>query len=838
MNLLNKLTAKKKNTVLIVQCRLSSTRLPEKALLPLGGKTVLEWVLQSMKKVKADRYFLATDTESAPRLEKIAAGCNWEFFAGSKEDVLDRFCKVIELSKADVVVRATADNPFLFYEAAQALVEEYNKRSAVEQIDYITWTDLPHGSGVEMFDAHSLLKAREMTDLPYDHEHVGPSLYNHTDKFNAKFVKSPNRWSYPELRTTIDLPSDYRRALALVRVISGNKKVEEPYTTEQIIAGLWDTSVRNPILTIPCVKKGHGTGHLRRCIDLAIKAKADIFIPEDADLEQTKDLLEEAKSKGLEDWQIVHSLNDASHYAVAVTDLFRTENEIVKKLSSACPVIALDEGRAGTDYVDYLLDILPSFGLDRKPNYSEPGFIPLPQKRKNESDKPSAIHTAIVTLGGEDPSHLSLPVTKALAQNNIFVTVIQKDPELLIANIPEQLKKFVKTIGPQENLRDKLCEYDLVVTHYGFTAFEAAYANCAVILLGTTELHEKLAEKYNFECLQPVMISEESVRKIIVNGKNLYPKVKGDEQKKLSDFIIDLSNGKKLLCPVCQKQYDSKDALIARTGERTFRRCQKCSMLYQSWTIKSEQTEYNHAYFFEDYQKQYGKTYLEDFASIKAQCIRRTGNIDFIYHRNHQSITPAILDIGCAMGPFLDAANDAGWQVFGTDISKDAVEYVQRTLNFPAVCASFPEFNPEKEFGITQFDAVTMWYVIEHFQNLDNVLKAVSKIVKKDGIFAFSTPSASGVSSKYHRDNFFKQSPADHYTLWEPENAKLILRKYGFKVVKIVSTGHHPERFPFIQKHGYKKESLAFKLVNRMSHVMNLGDTFEIYCKKINDITE
>lgn len=838
MNLLNKLTAKKKNTVLIVQCRLSSTRLPEKALLPLGGKTVLEWVLQSMKKVKADRYFLATDTESAPRLEQIAAKCKWEFFAGSKEDVLDRFCKVIELSNADVVVRATADNPFLFYEAAQSLVEEYERRSALEQVDYITWTDLPHGSGVEMFDAHSLLKARDLTDLPYDHEHVGPSLYNHPENFNAKFVKSPNRWNYPELRTTIDLPSDYRRALALVRVISGNQEVKEPYTTEQIITGLWDTTVRNPILAVPCVKKGHGTGHLRRCIDLALKAKADIYIPEDADLEQTKDLLEEAKSKGLDDWQIVHSLNDASHYAVVVTDLFKADNEVVKKLSNAAPVIAIDEGRAGTDYVDYLLDIIPSIGIERTPNYSEPGFIPLPQKRRNVSDQSAAIHTAMVTLGGEDPAYLTLPVTKALAQNNIFVTVIQKKPEEFLSNIPESMQKYVKVIGPQENLRDKLYEYDLVVTHYGFTAFEASYANCAVLLLGTTELHEQLAEKYGFKCIKPAAVSEESVKNILGDAKELYHTVSNESQKNLSDFVLDLSNGKKILCPVCRKQFDSKDTLIARTRERTFRRCQNCSMLYQSWTIKSEETKYNHAYFFEDYQKQYGKTYLEDFGSIKAQCIRRTGNIDFIYHRNHQSITPAILDIGCAMGPFLDAANDAGWQVFGTDISKDAVEYVQRTLNFPAVCASFPEFNPEKEFGITQFDAVTMWYVIEHFQNLDNVLKAVSKIIKKDGIFAFSTPSASGVSAKYHRTKFFEQSPADHYTLWEPENAKLILKKYGFKVVKIVSTGHHPERFPYIQKHNYSRNSFAFKFINRISHMFNLGDTFEIYCRKISEITE
>ena len=53
----------KTNRTVIVQCRLSSTRLPGKAVKELGGKTVLAWVLSSMKKVHADHYFVATDEE-------------------------------------------------------------------------------------------------------------------------------------------------------------------------------------------------------------------------------------------------------------------------------------------------------------------------------------------------------------------------------------------------------------------------------------------------------------------------------------------------------------------------------------------------------------------------------------------------------------------------------------------------------------------------------------------------------------------------------------------------------------------------------------------------------
>ena len=56
-------------TIIAAQCRLSSTRLPSKALLPLGGKTVLDWTLAAMKKVKADDYYVATDSSSYEALK-------------------------------------------------------------------------------------------------------------------------------------------------------------------------------------------------------------------------------------------------------------------------------------------------------------------------------------------------------------------------------------------------------------------------------------------------------------------------------------------------------------------------------------------------------------------------------------------------------------------------------------------------------------------------------------------------------------------------------------------------------------------------------------------------
>ena len=148
-----------KGLAIIIQCRLSSSRLPGKAVKDLGGRTVLEWTLASMKKVPAEYYYVATDEDSFETLQPLAKKMGYEIFKGPLNDVLERYCLLIEKLGCTTVLRATADNPFLFYEAASLLCTEYQKKSQVSKVDYMTWTGLPHGSGVEIFSAASLLQA-------------------------------------------------------------------------------------------------------------------------------------------------------------------------------------------------------------------------------------------------------------------------------------------------------------------------------------------------------------------------------------------------------------------------------------------------------------------------------------------------------------------------------------------------------------------------------------------------------------------------------------------------------------------------------------------------------
>ena len=185
------------------------------------------------------------------------------------------------------------------------------------------------------------------------------------------------------------------------------------------------------------------------------------------------------------------------------------------------------------------------------------------------------------------------------------------------------------------NLKEKLADYDLIITHYGLTAFESLYANCAIILCSPTKLHEELAKKYNFAYVGYNNICEENFKNAL-NNENLFPKkILNDSEENLFEYLQFISKGHKYNCPVCQKEND--DEIISRNETRTYRRCKSCGLIYISFSCDKEK-EYKKEYFFEDYKKQYGKTYQEDFESIKKQGLKRAAVIKNIYKSKNNNL--------------------------------------------------------------------------------------------------------------------------------------------------------------------------------------------------------
>lgn len=196
----------------VVQARLGSTRLPRKALLPLGGATMTDQVLRRLSRIGAPVRILATDTASADELGPIARRNGFEFLIGPAEDVLARYCMAIRAWKLDLVLRATGDSPLVSWELATLLIERRARLAREGRApDYSAHLGMPLGMGVELIRAGALLEAEAEARIPAEREHVCPFIYGHPERFSIDRSPAPEAWLLPGARVTVDEWADFEQ---------------------------------------------------------------------------------------------------------------------------------------------------------------------------------------------------------------------------------------------------------------------------------------------------------------------------------------------------------------------------------------------------------------------------------------------------------------------------------------------------------------------------------------------------------------------------------------------------------------------------------------------------
>ena len=168
----------------IVQARLTSSRLPDKVIMPLAGKTIAEHVFERLSLSRhIDKVVFAIPTgERNDELEQFLEERGIPSFRGSEDNVQERFIGCIREYRPEIVVRATSDNPFVDWEQADRQIE------GLEDCDYVSSEGAPLGTGVEVFYAEGLEEVYRLAESDREREHVTPYLYTHPERFRVKRV--------------------------------------------------------------------------------------------------------------------------------------------------------------------------------------------------------------------------------------------------------------------------------------------------------------------------------------------------------------------------------------------------------------------------------------------------------------------------------------------------------------------------------------------------------------------------------------------------------------------------------------------------------------------------
>lgn len=195
----------------VVQARTSSSRLPAKVLLPVGGVPIAVLVARRFLRYGLETVVATSVDPSDDVLAAELTRSGISFVRGSLNEVLARYRDATaDMAQDDVCVRVTADNVFPDGAFLGVLLDEFMR----EGCDYLNNSQtLPYGLGAEIFTVGALRGAAAAATSEYDLEHVTPWIKRH-----CACRTSANDFGFGNIRSlrcTVDTFADYLVATSL-----------------------------------------------------------------------------------------------------------------------------------------------------------------------------------------------------------------------------------------------------------------------------------------------------------------------------------------------------------------------------------------------------------------------------------------------------------------------------------------------------------------------------------------------------------------------------------------------------------------------------------------------
>lgn len=208
------------NTGIIIQARQSSSRLPNKIMLPLGsGHSVLGHVIERAKRA-CPLVIVATTTEKEDDItEKEAIKYGTSVYRGSLDDVLSRYVGAMKEFHLEKAVRITSDCPCI----DPSIIKNILNLLETNDVDYVSNIDertFPHGMDTEAFTADALFRSSAEENRPEYREHV--TLHIRQSNIYRKLNYTTNTNVNPNIRVTLDTDEDYTALLAVYDLLGDN----------------------------------------------------------------------------------------------------------------------------------------------------------------------------------------------------------------------------------------------------------------------------------------------------------------------------------------------------------------------------------------------------------------------------------------------------------------------------------------------------------------------------------------------------------------------------------------------------------------------------------------
>jgi len=214
-------------TFAFIPVRLSSTRLPSKALLEIHDKPCIQYLIERIKRIKnLDGIIICTTKNQADdKIVEFAKKMDVNFFRGSETDILDRFKNAALEFQVKNIVNIDGDDILCEPEFIELTASELKKN----EVDYIIWKNMPLGSTPIGIKTTALNTVCDQKNI-HNTETGWGKFFTETNLFKIKFLTSDQpELQDPNIRLTLDYPEDFK----LFEQILINLK--EPFSLKDIV---------------------------------------------------------------------------------------------------------------------------------------------------------------------------------------------------------------------------------------------------------------------------------------------------------------------------------------------------------------------------------------------------------------------------------------------------------------------------------------------------------------------------------------------------------------------------------------------------------------------------
>lgn len=143
------------------------------------------------------------------------------------------------------------------------------------------------------------------------------------------------------------------------------------------------------------------------------------------------------------------------------------------------------------------------------------------------------------------------------------------------------------------------------------------------------------------------------------------------------------------------------------------------------------------------------------------------------------TINKSLLDIGCGTGYFLEAIASKNWDIEGIEKSETVRKQVKERIDLQVNDSDYlPKIESESK------DAITMWHVLEHVENLNETMDQLHRILKKGGTAFIALPNKKSLDALYYKEYWAAYDVPRHLWHFSPPDFNELAKRHKFEVIK------------------------------------------------------